>query len=188
VLELNKRDGGSRKFILIETEDYADKLTAERVRRVIKGIPKAKDETLKKGLSGSFTYCKLGEPIDLEHFFSGKGAPGYEQVARYIVYTATGGSVASIPAEPRKDWFVAEAGGYRIHLIYRPDLNFMRGNDASLSIETAKGICKAAKGKPVLVYAAAKFMSQAALTAIGITFCQLPYSIHRVLGEAPDAP
>jgi adenine-specific DNA-methyltransferase len=37
VLEANKRDGGNRKFILVEMEDYADKLTAERVRRVIKG-------------------------------------------------------------------------------------------------------------------------------------------------------
>jgi hypothetical protein len=49
-------------------------------------------------------------------------------------------------------------------------------------------LSKAAKGNPVLVYAAAKFMSQADLTRRGITFCQLPYSIHRVLGEAPDAP
>src|ERR1039458_7960974 len=37
VLALNKKDGGNRKFILVETEDYADKLTAERVRRVIEG-------------------------------------------------------------------------------------------------------------------------------------------------------
>ena len=37
VLEANKRDGGNRKFILVEMEDYADRLTAERVRRVIGG-------------------------------------------------------------------------------------------------------------------------------------------------------
>lgn len=37
VLEANKRDGGNRHFILVEMEDYADKLTAERVRRVING-------------------------------------------------------------------------------------------------------------------------------------------------------
>jgi adenine-specific DNA-methyltransferase len=64
----------------------------------------------------------------------------------------------------------------------------MRGNEAALSLETAKQIEKNAKGKPVLVYAAAKFMSQGDLTRRGITFCQLPYSVHRVLGEAPDAP
>jgi len=37
VLEANKHDGGNRRFILVEMEDYADRLTAERVRRVING-------------------------------------------------------------------------------------------------------------------------------------------------------
>ena len=37
VLNMNKQDGGNRKFILVEMEDYADSITAERVRRVIKG-------------------------------------------------------------------------------------------------------------------------------------------------------
>ena len=63
VLELNKEDHGNRKFILIECEKYADKITAERVRRVIKGVPKAKNEKLKKGFGGSFTYYTLGKEI-----------------------------------------------------------------------------------------------------------------------------
>ncbi len=37
VLAVNKKDNGARKFILVECEDYAEKLTAERVRRVING-------------------------------------------------------------------------------------------------------------------------------------------------------
>jgi len=37
VLAANMKDGGNRKFILVECEDYADTLTAERVRRVING-------------------------------------------------------------------------------------------------------------------------------------------------------
>jgi len=37
VLAQNAKDGGNRKFILVECEDYADTLTAERVRRVING-------------------------------------------------------------------------------------------------------------------------------------------------------
>jgi adenine-specific DNA-methyltransferase len=168
VLSLNHDDKRDRKFILVETESYADKVTAERVRRVIKGVSDPKN-----ALGGSFTYCELGEPMELERFFQGKGAPNYQQVARYVVYTATGQS-ADTPAEPRKDWFVAEAGGYRIHLVYRPDLTFMRSNDAALSLETAMLIEKSARRKPVLVYAAAKFMSQDELTHRGITFCQLP--------------
>jgi adenine-specific DNA-methyltransferase len=36
-LAANDKDGGARRFILVEMEDYADRLTAERVRRVING-------------------------------------------------------------------------------------------------------------------------------------------------------
>ena len=64
VLALNAADGGNRRFILVECEEYADKITAERVRRVIKGVPGAKDKALQEGLGGSFTYCTLGESAE----------------------------------------------------------------------------------------------------------------------------
>jgi adenine-specific DNA-methyltransferase len=187
VLAANKKDGGQRKFVLIEMESYADGLTAERVRRVAKGVKGSKSSDLRSGFGGSFAFCELGDALDLDRFFDGKGAPSYEQIARYVIYTATGNSIPEAPKEPRNDWFIGEAGGYRIHLIYKPDLDFMRGNDAALSMPLAEQIAKAAKGKPILIYAAAKFMSQNELTRKGITFCQLPYAVHRILGEAPDA-
>ena len=37
VLNLNKKDGGNRKFILVELEDYAETITAERIKKVISG-------------------------------------------------------------------------------------------------------------------------------------------------------
>ena len=37
VLNLNKKDKGNRKFILVEMEDYAENITAERVHRVMQG-------------------------------------------------------------------------------------------------------------------------------------------------------
>ena len=66
VLAMNKEDGGNRRFILVECEDYADTITAERVCRVIDGLPDAKDVSLREGLGGSFTFCTLGEPIGME--------------------------------------------------------------------------------------------------------------------------
>jgi adenine-specific DNA-methyltransferase len=36
-LRVNQKDQGSRRYVLVECEDYADELTAERVRRAIKG-------------------------------------------------------------------------------------------------------------------------------------------------------
>ncbi|QYH36391.1 site-specific DNA-methyltransferase [Salinibacterium sp. M195] len=38
VLNMNKKDGGNRSFILVELGDYAETVTAERVRRVIDGF------------------------------------------------------------------------------------------------------------------------------------------------------
>lgn len=37
LLKLNQQDGGNRKFILIEMMNYADAITAERVKRVMNG-------------------------------------------------------------------------------------------------------------------------------------------------------
>ena len=44
VLNLNKADGGNRKFILVELGDYADSVTAERVRRAIAGYKDEQEE------------------------------------------------------------------------------------------------------------------------------------------------
>lgn len=64
VLAANKKDGGNRKFILIECEDYADKLTAERVRRVIKGYEfegTQREELLREKLN--FTSLKKADKL-----------------------------------------------------------------------------------------------------------------------------
>lgn len=51
---MNARDGGSRRFILVEGEEYADTLTAERVRRVVKGYSftgKQREELLREPIT-----------------------------------------------------------------------------------------------------------------------------------------
>ncbi|MCA3306791.1 MAG: site-specific DNA-methyltransferase [Roseomonas sp.] len=141
VLESNKRDGGSRRFILIEMEDYADQLTAERLRRVIIGfdfkgtlrselmrekinwtqLQKAQKllnavasienlhaheyDRIKKevkdgdlivtgektvteraeGLGGSFTYCTLGAPLELDNLLRGETLPPYAGMYTYDI-------------------------------------------------------------------------------------------------------
>ena len=47
VLNLNTKDGGRRKFICIEMMDYAETITAERIKRAIRGFNTQKqDEVL----------------------------------------------------------------------------------------------------------------------------------------------
>ena len=180
VLALNKEDGGNRKFILVECEDYADTITAERVRRVINGVENAKDETLREGFGGSFTYCTLGEPIDEEGMLTGETLPTYEALADYIAYTATGNALTSI--SEREDYCFGETDAFRFYLIYEPTLEFLESNASALDGDRAEQIAKACKetGKKAYVYAPQKFISQKELTDMGITFCQLPYNIHRI--------
>jgi adenine-specific DNA-methyltransferase len=90
VAAMNREDGGSRRFVLVEGEDYADSITAERVRRVIKGVPTAKDEALKAGLGGTFSYFRLGKPMRQESLLDGSNLPDYEALAGYVFFTATG--------------------------------------------------------------------------------------------------
>ena len=136
VLALNKADGSNRKFILIECEDYADTITAERVRRVIKGVENATDETLRNGLGGSFTYCTLGEPIDEEGMLTGETLPTYKDLAHYIAYTATGNALTSITK--RKDYYFGETNTLRFYLIYEPRLEFLESNQSALNGERAE--------------------------------------------------
>ncbi len=139
VLALNKEDGGNRKFILVECEDYADKITAERVRRVIKGVPNAKDENLKKGLGGTFSYFELGKAIELESILSGDGLPTYEELARYIFYTATGEEFDPKAMNEKKN-FVGESRNYKVYLFYEPDIEKLK--NIALTLERAKSIGK----------------------------------------------
>ena len=44
--------------------------------------------------------------------------------------------------------------------------------------ETSRG-----KGKKAIVFGPGKWMGQRDLTAMGITFCQLPYEMHRPAAE-----
>ena len=182
VLALNKEDGGNRRFILVECEDYADKITAERVRRIIKGVPKAKDENLKIGLGGSFTYCTLGDEISPEKMLTGENLPDYETLARHLVYTATGQAPDKIRNTKDKDSFFYETSDRLFYLIYEPDLAFLRSADSALNSDRTERIAKQVKKKQktAVVFATHKFMGQKELTQIGITFCGLPYGVYGV--------
>lgn len=57
VLKLNAQDGGNRQFILCEMMDYADSITAERVRRVMSGYGEGSKRV--EGSGGAFDYYEL---------------------------------------------------------------------------------------------------------------------------------
>lgn len=67
VLELNKRDGGDRSFILCTNNEnkICEKVTYERVKRVITGYKNLKTGEKVKGLGGNLSYYKT-DVVDIE--------------------------------------------------------------------------------------------------------------------------
>ena len=82
VLNMNKADGGNRKFILVEMEDYADTITAERVKRVIDGYADI------KGTGGNFSFYDLGEPLLLNNQYINENI-GEDKIREYVYFMET---------------------------------------------------------------------------------------------------
>ena len=174
VLNLNKEDGGNRKFILVEMEDYANSITAERVRRVIKGVPESKN--FKEGTGGSFSYFKLGEAIKMESLLKDDKLPSYTEFARYLFYTATGEEFDE-KAINEKTSFIGESKKYNVYLFYKPDIEWLKKN--ALTLELCKTLPQFS-GKQRLVFAPCKYVDEHTLLHYRIDFCQLPYEIYRL--------
>ncbi len=190
VLALNREDGGARKFILVECEEYADRITAERVRRVIRGLPDAAKPALRAGLGGDFAFHTLGPPLTIDGLLQGDQLPPFATLAAHLLYTASGQAApAPTTLQPQdEDGFFQTAAGVDYYLLYEPCLDYLRSNAAVLNEERAGRIQKRnqERGRRAVVFAAAKYIGQRKLTQMGITFCQLPYEIQAPPAE--DAP
>lgn len=86
VLNANKLGENNLQFILIEMEEYADSITAERVKRVIDGY--GKDNKKIEGTGGGFGYYELGDRLFLD---DGRLNPdiSVEEIRKYIWYMET---------------------------------------------------------------------------------------------------
>jgi len=176
VLAQNWADGGNRRFILVECEDYADSLTAERVRRVINGIPGARDEALEAGLGGTFSYFELGRPMRQESLLDGSHLPSWEKLASYIFFTATGQEFD--PAESdRETGFVGHTASHDVFLIYEPYIEKLQ--ELALSLPVARSLPEGSRRK--LVFAPTKYLDPEFLHQYRIDFQQLPFQIYEAI-------
>lgn len=176
VLEANREDGGNRKFILVEMEDYANTITAERIRRIIKKMPKKGELEIETGLKGTFSYFELGEPIEMESILKGKNLPNYNDLARYVFYTATGEQFNPKKVNEKKN-FIGDTKDYEVYLFYKPDIEYLR--NTALTLKLAESLGKQ-NGKKRLVFAPAKYVDTHTLLELRIEYCQLPFEIYRI--------
>jgi len=181
VLAANANDGGSRRFVLIENEAIADTLTAQRIRRVMKGVSETKEEALRKGLGGSFTFVEVGHPMQLETLLKADKLPSYADLASYIFYTATGEDFEEKRIN-RKTGFIGESAQYDVYLFYEPDIEYLK--NTALTLDIARNLPKGS-GKKRLVFAPTKYLDSIHLDEHRIEFCQLPFEIYKAVKRKP---
>ena len=176
VLAQNSDDGGNRRFVLVECEDYADSLTAERVRRVINGIPVANDDALAAGFGGTFSYFELGRPMRQESLLDGSHLPAWEKLASYVFFTATGQEFDPGDTD-RETGFVGHTASHDVFLFYEPDIERLKS--LALSLSEARALPDGPRRK--LVFAPTKYLDREFLHQYRIDFQQLPFQIYEAI-------
>ena len=173
VLNLNKQDGGNRRFILVEMEPKITcEVTAERVRRVAEGYKNAKGEKI-EGLGGGFRYCELGEPL---FYKTGKIREyvSFADLARHVYFTETGeplpyGSATNSP-------FLGECRGVGIYLLYNGILGDKTANGGNVLTRAILAQLPKYDGQKV-IYCAGCLLGRDRLQAERIIVRQTPYEI-----------
>lgn len=177
ILELNKEDGGSRKFILIELEELiARTVTAERLKRVITGyeIKKQKQPSGKvDALGGGFRYCKLGEPL-FDQYGNVREGVTFKQLAYHIFFSETG-----VPLKENSKLNTPLIGKYKgtaYYLLFNGILNDKKVNGGNvLTSKVLEHLPKHNGDK--IIFGMASRLSIARLKQFNIIFKQIPVEI-----------
>ena len=174
ILNLNKQDGGNRKFICIEMEDYAETITAERVKRVIKGYGWA-GSSQAEGTGGSFDFYELGQPLFLEDG-SLNELVGVEKIRQYVYYTETKESLTpplstAVPAG-RQGEGVAFMGKHNDTAYY-----FHYEQDAITTLDHAFLAALKTKAGQYVIYADNCLLTKEYMTKNNIIFKKIPRDI-----------
>lgn len=166
VLNMNKADGGHRKFILVEMMDYADSITAERVKRVIKGYGEGKNAV--EGTGGNFSFYDLGEPLLMGDCLNEAVAP--EKIREYIWFMETKQPYA--PPSGGNPYYLGKHNSTGYYFYYEPQRVTVL-DYAFLSTITEK-----ADG--TVIYADRCSISEDKLAKMGVTFKKIPRDISRL--------
>ena len=165
VLALNKIDGGSRKFILVEMEEYADNITAERVKRVATGYEVGEFKI--DGLQGEFDFYELGLPLFDENQNLNEEV-GLPKIREYIWFSETRTSFTEPNAE---NYFLGKKEDSAYYFIYEKDRLTTLDYDALELIKT--------KGEQYIIYADNCLLPKEFMAKKNIIFKKIPRDITR---------
>ena len=166
VLNMNKADGGHRKFILVEMMDYADSITAERVKRVIRGYGEGKNAV--EGTGGNFSFYDLGEPLLVGDCLNEAVAP--EKIREYIWFMETKQPYA--PPSGGNPYYLGKHNSTGYYFYYEPQRVTVL-DYAFLSTITEKT-------DGTVIYADRCSISEDKLAKMGVVFKKIPRDISRL--------
>ncbi len=164
VLNLNKKDGGNRKFILIEMMDYAETITAERVKRVIDGYGEGKKAVT--GTGGDFSYYTLGERV-----FDDEGnlneSIGVAKIRDYVAWSE------KLPGaeDGVHPYWLGEKNRTGYYFYYEPDLVTVLNLDFLATMTR--------KNESYLIYADICLLNETIMIQNHIRFKKIPRDISR---------
>ena len=166
VINMNRADGGHRKFILVEMMDYADSITAERVKRVIRGYGEGKNAV--EGTGGNFSFYDLGEP--LLHGDVLNENVGVEKIREYVYFTDT---KASLPeSHPDEPYFMGVHIGSAYYFYYEKQAVTTLNREFLHTVKT--------KADSYVIYADLCTLSETELEKYHITFKKIPRDITKL--------
>ncbi len=166
VLNMNKADGGHRKFILVEMMDYADSITAERVKRVIHGYGEGKNAV--EGTGGNFSFYDLGEPLLVGDCLNEAVAP--EKIREYIWFMETNTPYA--PLSSGNPYYLGQHNSTGYYFYYEPQRVTVLDYAFLATIKE--------KADGTVIYADRCSIGEDKLAQMGITFKKIPRDISRL--------
>ena len=173
VMQLNKEDGGNRRFILVEIDSkIAREVTAERLRRVGEGYENGGGKSV-EGLGGGFRFATLGDVL-FDERGNIRDTVRFADLARHVYFVETGEPLprGRVPNSP----LVGVHCGTGVYLLYNGILKD-RAPDGGNVLTTSILSLLPPHGGPKVVYGTACRLGAARLRQEGIVFKQLPYKL-----------
>lgn len=171
VLNLNKQDGGKRKFILVELGDYADTVTAERVRRVMSGYGEGKNAV--EGTGGSFDFYELGETIFDPVSGNLNDNADTEQIRRYVWFSETNSAYVA----PSEDAHPFLLGSYQHNNYY---FFYIKGEETCLDWDFLNTFTERDRAEMYIIYADRCVLTPEEMLKHNVVFKKIPRDIKRV--------
>lgn len=172
VLNLNKQDGGNRKFILVELGDYAENITAERVRRVMSGYGEGKNAV--EGTGGSFDFYELGDTLFDPKTENLNDNANTEQIRQYVWYSETHAPYMAPTAKHHSYWLgTDQQTNYYFY--------YIKGEETCLSWDFLRTLTpERDKAEMYIIYADRCVLTESEMQQLNIRFKKIPRDIKRV--------